>query len=278
MMKYWIYNLLLIVSCNLVFAQSPEKIKGNRLVSIINTEISSFHTISLDEDFEIELIYNKIPSVEIETDENLHEVINFSVKDSILYFKKLNRITSKKRMNIKVSYNDFLKHIKATDNTEIIGLTPLNLSNLTLKTSGSSKISLTIQTGNFSLESADKARVQLNITSDTCHLNMRGTGKLEALIIAPKVSVGLYERTNAVIEGNCDTADIELDNNTVFRGDNFTINSCKVECNISSNAYLEVVKDVTIDATGTSAIYLYQNPKITINSMADTTKLQKKVK
>lgn len=259
-------------------AQNPEKIKGNRLVSIINTEINSFHTIALDEDFEIDLIYNKIPSVEIETDENLHEVIDFMVKDSVLYFNKLKRITSKKRLSIKVSYDDFFQHIDATDDAEINGLTPLNANNVTLKTSGSAKIGLTIQTDNFSFESADKAKVKLNITADTCNVNMRGTGKLEALINAPKVSAGLFERTNAIIEGNCDTADIELDNNAQFQGKNFTVNSCKLVCNISSDAYLEVVKDITIDATGASSIYLYQNPKITINSMTDTTKLQKKVK
>ncbi|GAL71870.1 GIN domain-containing protein [Jejuia pallidilutea] len=102
-----------------ITAQNPEKIKGNRLVSIVNTEINSFHTIALDEDFEIDLIYNKIPSVEIETDENLHDVIDFIIKDSILYFNKLKRITSKKRLNIKVSYDDYLQHIDVTDNAEV---------------------------------------------------------------------------------------------------------------------------------------------------------------
>ncbi len=267
-----------LLICSISQSQNLEKIKGNRLVSIVITEIDAFHTIALDEDFEIDLIYNKIPSVEIETDENLHEVIDFMVKDSILYFNKLKRITSKKRLNIKVSYDDYLQHIELTDDAELNGLTPLDLFYGSLKTSGSSKAALTIKTNTFNFESADKAKVKLNVTADTCYVNMRGTGKLEALINAPKISASLYERTNTVIEGNCDTADIELDNNAQFNGKNFTINSCKVVCNISSDAYLEVIKDITIDATGASAIYLYQNPKITINNMTETTKLQKKVK
>lgn len=278
MKRYFLAFALVFATFVQVHSQNPEKIKGNRLVTIINTEIASFHTIALDEDFEIDLIYNKIPSVEIETDENLHEVIDFMVRDSVLYFNKLKRITSKKRLNIKVSYDDFLQHIETTDNSKINGLTPLNLYNASLKTSGSSKVGLTIQTNNFNFESADKAKVKLNITADTCNISMRGTGKLEALINAPKVNTALYERSNAVIEGNCDTAELELDNNAQFQGKNFTINSCNVVCNISSDSYLEVIKDITIDATGSSSIYLYQNPKIVINSMTDTTKLQKKVK
>ncbi|PQV48878.1 putative autotransporter adhesin-like protein [Jejuia pallidilutea] len=261
-----------------ITAQNPEKIKGNRLVSIVNTEINSFHTIALDEDFEIDLIYNKIPSVEIETDENLHDVIDFIIKDSILYFNKLKRITSKKRLNIKVSYDDYLQHIDVTDNAEVNGLTPLSLVNSSLKTNGSAKVALTVKANTFAFESADKAKTKLNITADTCDVNMRGTGKLEALINAPKVNIALYERTIAAIEGNCDLADVELDNNAQLNGKNFTINTCNVTSHISTDAYLEVIKKITINATGTSAIYVYQNPEIIITGMTDTTKLQKKVK
>ena len=267
-----------LLICSILHAQHTEKIKGNRLVSIVITEIDAFHTISLDEDFEVDLIYNKIPSVEIETDENLHEVIDFIVKDSILYFNKLKKIRSKKRLNIKVSYDDYLQHIELTDNAKVNSLTPLDLYDGSLKISGSSKAALTIKTNIFNFESADKAKVKLNVTADTCYVNMRGTGKLEALINTPKIIASLYERSNTVIEGNCDTADIDLDNNAQFNGKNFTVNSCNLVCNISSDAHLEVIKDITIDATGTSAIYLYQNPKITINSMTDTTKLQKRMK
>jgi hypothetical protein len=282
-------HLTLLVLFTLVFggnieAQNPDKIKGNRVVSTIITEINSFHTIALDEDFEIDLIYNKIPSVEVEADENLHEFIEFIVSDSVLYFNKLKKITSKKRLNIKVSYDDYLQFIEATNDSEINGLTPLNLNNGVLKTSGSSKIGLTIQSDTLHIETSDKAKLKLNITADTCSVNIMGkskiskTGKLEALINAPKFSAILYERTNAVIEGNCDTADIELENNAQFQGKNFTTNNCNVICNISSDAYLEVIKNITIDATGSSAIYLYQNPQIIINSLTDTAKLQKKVK
>lgn len=278
MKRYFLVLTLAFFASIKTHAQNLEKVKGNRQVTIVNTQIDGFHTIALDEDFEIDLIYNKIPSIEIETDENLHEIIDFMVRDSVLYFNKLKRITSKKRLHIKVSYNDLLQHIEVTDNAEIHGLTPLHLYNATLKTSGSSKVGLTIKTDNFNFESIDKAKVKLNVTADTCLVNMRGSGKLEALINAPKVNASIFERANATIEGNCDTADLELDNNASLNGKNFTMNSCNVICNISSDAYLEVIKDITIDANGSSAIYLYQNPKIIINSMTDTSKLQKKVK
>lgn len=275
-------SLITLVLCALVFsisnAQNPDKIKGNRLVSIVNTEISSFHTIALDEDFKVDLIYNKIPSVEIEVDENLHEFIEFIVRDSILYFNKTKKITSKKKLNIKVIYDDFLQHIKTTDKAELNGLTPIYITSGTLQTSGSSKVALTLKTEYFDFEGSEKSKVKLNLTSDSCAVTMRGSSKIEALINTPKILGTLKDRSHADIEGNCDATNLELNDNSFFNGKNFTVISCNVITNTSSTAYLEVIKDVTIDANGTSSIYLYQNPKITINSMTDTSKLQKKMK
>lgn len=275
-------SLITIISCVLVlynsYAQNPDKIKGNRIVSLVNTEVSSFHTIALDEDFEVDIIYNKVPSVEIETDENLHEFIEFIVKDSVLYFNKTKKITSKKQLSIKIIYDDYLQHIHTTDKAELNSLTPIEMINGTLKTSGSSRVALTLKSEYFEFKGSEKSKVKLNLTADSCSVNLENNSKIEALINTPKLYGALKDKSDADIEGNCDTAKIELDDNTLFNGKNFTIDTCNIIANTSSDAYLEVLKNLTINATGTSAIYLYQNPKIIIEGMTDTTKLQKKVK
>ncbi len=267
-----------LLSFSFCYAQSSEKIKGNRNVTTIQTNIESYHTIALDEDFEVEIIYDRNPYVEIETDENLHEFIEFQVIDSVLTFNKTIKITSKKRLNIKVTYNDALKHIETTDNAEILSLATMDLENGTLKTRGSSKAGLTIKSNNFDFSSDDKSKVKLNLTSENCILNLSGNSKLEALINTTDISATLYQRANANIEGTSEIAKLDLDNNTQFNGKNFTINTCEVLCEISSDAYLEVLDNITIDASGNSSINLYGNPKIIINKLTDTTKLQKKVK
>ncbi|WP_396603287.1 GIN domain-containing protein [Algibacter sp. R77976] len=267
-----------LLSFSFCSAQSTEKIKGNRNVTIQQTNIESFHTIALDEDFEIEIIYDVEPYVQIETDENLHEFIEFQVIDSVLTFNKTIKITSKKKLKIKATYNDALKHIVTTDDAEIQSLSTIDLEDGSLKTRGSSKAGLTIKSENFSFDSDDKSKVKLNLTSENCALTMSGNSKLEALINTSEIYTTLYQRADANIEGSSKIAKIELDNNTEFDGKNFTINTCDVVCNISSDAHLEVLEAITIDASGASSIYLYQNPKIVINKLSDTSKLQKKVK
>ncbi|WP_298236662.1 DUF2807 domain-containing protein [uncultured Algibacter sp.] len=261
-----------------VMAQKGEKIKGNRNVITKQTDIDAFHTIALDEDFEVEIIYNKNPSVEIETDENLHDVIEFQVRDSVLTFNKNMRIVSKKRLNIRVAYNHIFRHIKVSDDAEINSLTTVDLQNGTLKTIGSSKAALTITTNSFNFESSEKSKVKLNLTAESCSINMFGNSKLEALINAPNIKASLFQRADANVEGVSKTADIDLDNNARFNGKNLTISTCNIICEINSDAYLEVLDDITIEAAGSSSIYLYENPKIIINKLTDTSKLQKKVK
>ncbi|NJX16726.1 GIN domain-containing protein [Tamlana crocina] len=271
-------NLLCLFIFFSVFAvEAQEKIKGNKNVTIAKTEVGTFHTIDLDEDFEVEIIFDQIPSVEIETDENLHQHIEFNVIDSVLTFNKKARLREK-TLRIKVAYNGYLKHIKTTDDAEILSLTTLNLIDANVTAKGSSKVGLTIKTEKFNLEADDRAKLKLNLTSENSNMLLSGNSKLEALVNTVNFSGTLYQRANAEIEGSCNVAQLEQDNYSKFDGKNFTINSCSIICNIGSDAYLEVMDSINIEASGTSAIYLYENPKIVIDKMTDTSKLQKRVK
>ncbi|MCF7569217.1 DUF2807 domain-containing protein [Sabulilitoribacter arenilitoris] len=268
--------IFLFSACILVQAQKMEKVKGNRNVTITQTPIDAFHTIIVDEDFEIEIIYSKTPSVEIETDDNLHEFITFNVRDSVLSFNKTKRIVSKKRLNIKVSYDDFLTHIETRENSEILSLATMELKNGSLKTIGNSKASLTIESNNFNIESLDKSKVKLNLTADSTKIVLNGYSKLEALIYSPILVADLYQRTNAKIEGHSDDLLLRTDNNSQFNGKNFTVKNCNLFSETSSDATLEITDNITVSLSGSSGLYLYGNPKITINKFENTSKIQKR--
>lgn len=277
MKKHLILLFLFVFTFTICNGQKLVKVKGNKIVQIVNTTIAPFHTIDLDENFEIDIIYNETPSVEIETDENLHEFIKFQVTDSVLTFDRTRKITSKKKLYIKVNYTNIIRNIIISQDAKITGLIPVEFAdNSTLKTSGSSKAALTVRTKNFNFEGSEKSKVKLNILSESSVVSLSGNSKIEALITTKKLDAYLLQRSNAIIEGNCDDLSLELDNNTLFNGKNFTTKTCNVSCDISSNAYLEVLESVTMSASGNSSIYLYQNPKITIDNFTGTAKLQMK--
>ncbi|WP_445733159.1 GIN domain-containing protein [Mariniflexile sp.] len=278
MCKQVISLLFVFASCFIGFAQKAEKVKGNKNVTIIQTEIDPFHTILLDEDFEVELIYDQSPSVTIETDENLHGFIKFYVVDGVLTFDKTMRITSKKRLNITVNYDAGLTNIRTIDNSEITSVTSMDLTNALLITEGSSKAGLTLKTNNFDFQSNGRSKIKLNLTCENAKLTLTDNSKIDALIYSPITTVDLYQRANATIEGETAEFKLRTDNYSQFNGKNFTAQICNTVNEMSSDAYLEVVDTVTIDASGSSSVYLYGNPKIIVNRMSDTSKLQKKEK
>ena len=259
-------------------SQVEEKIKGDRNVTIKQTYIDPFNKIVVGEEFYVEVIYNKKISVEIETDDNLHEFISFEVKDSVLTFKTTKNIVSSKKMVIKVNYGDEFQHIETLDDAEVRSLTSLELKNATLKTSGTSKAYLNIKAESFKFESLDKAKVKLNVNTKTSNITLSDNSKLDALINSPEAVFDLYQRANADVEGIAQNTVIRADNNSKFNGTNFTTQTCNLSCEIASDVYIEAIVDITISASGTSAIYLLGNPKITITQFLDTVKLQKKVK
>lgn len=277
MIKPYITTVVLLF-CFVTVAQNPEKVRGNKIVTIVQTEINPFHTIIVDEDFDIEIIYNNVPSVTIETDENLHEFIKFDVVNGVLSFDKMTRITRKKRLNITVNYDDSLNTIKTTDSGEILSLTTMNLANTILITEGASRTGLTIKTTDFEFQSHGKSKVKLNLTCENAKLLLSDTSKLEALVYSPITNIDLYQRAHATIEGETNEFRLRTDNYSQFHGKNFTAHICNTLNEISSDAYLEVTDTVTVDASGSSSVYLYGNPKIIVNKLSDTSKLQKKEK
>tara|TARA_B100000809_G_scaffold266848_1_gene332166 strand:- start:3874 stop:4707 length:834 start_codon:yes stop_codon:yes gene_type:complete len=277
-MKNSILLLLIVFSFSLSsFAQDIEKIKGDRNVTIEQTYIDGFKKIVVSEDFSVELFYNKKPSVEIETDGNLHEHIDIKVIDSVLTITSSREIRSKK-LNIKVNYGDAFSDIEVKDNGEVRSLTSLELGNSTLKTSGSARAYLNIKANSFNFVSTEKAKVKLNVTATNVAVEISDNTKMDALINATEVKMDLYQRANAVIEGTITNLNLRADNNSQLNGTNFTTTTCTVLAELDCNVYLEVLDAITIDASGASEIYLFGNPKITINTFTGTVKLQKKAK
>lgn len=268
--------LLALTTTAFTSAQDDGKIKGDRNVTIKQTYIDPFTKIIVGEDFSVEIIYNSKPSVEIEADDNLHEYIVFEVINGTLNFKTTKRITSSKRMNIKVNYTDGLEDIEVMDNGEIRSLTSLELKTATLKTSGASRAYLNIRTNEFNYTASDKARVKLNVNATNAVIILSDNVKMEALLNSKSAKIDLYQRATANLEGTVDTTQLRVDNSSSFNGKEFLTTTCKLIADLNSAATIRVNKSITIEATGKSEVYIYNSPKIILDKFTGSTKLQMK--
>jgi hypothetical protein len=274
MKKLLLTLVIMMVASPAIIAQ--EKIKGDRNVTIKQTYIDDFKTIIVDGDFSIEVVYNSKPSVNIEADDNLHEVIQFNVVDGVLSFSQTMRITSKKRLNITVNYGDALQNIETRGDGEIRSLTSMELSNASLITADNSRAYLNIKTKNFDYKSSGKSKTRLNLTADSTKIELSDNSKLDALINSTVANFDLYQRSDAVIEGSATSSIIRLDNSTSFNSPKFDVKTIDATLEDNSDLTLTSTESITIAASGDSEIYLYGNTAITITKFDDTAKLQKK--
>ncbi len=266
--------VVMVVASSTIVAQ--EKIKGDRNVTIRQTYIDNFDTIVVAGDFSIEIVYNSKPSVNIETDDNLHDVIQFDVVDGVLTFVQTMRITSKKRLNITVNYGDGLQHIETRGDSEIRSLTSMELGDATLTTSDNSRAYLNIKAQNFVYKSSGKSKTRLNLSADSTKIELSDNSKLDALINSKVADFDLYQRADAVIEGSANSALIRLDNSTNFNGPKFDVGTVDATLEGNSDLTIDAIEKITLAASGDSEIYLFGSPAITITKFEDTAKLQKK--
>lgn len=279
-----IKNLLSIVLITL-FATSTiaqDKIKGNKKVTTIETEVNSFNKIVIGEKFTINFMKDDQASVEIKTDENLHDVIRFSVTDSVLKFKTTKRITSSKKMEILVRYTDVLKEIELKDNAELNSVNTVDNIGIVLKISDNARANLNLKNYSFKLINNNDSKLKLssksrlNIESKLVDLELNESSKTEALITCDSLQVNMYQRSDAKIEGDVTYMKANTINSTNFLGKNLSVMKCEVITEDSSDFEIQVVDDFTIEASGNSEVYIYGDPKITLNKFSESAKLHKK--
>ncbi|MBT8253793.1 MAG: DUF2807 domain-containing protein, partial [Bacteroidia bacterium] len=212
MMNKALITIILCLLFSVSYAQKKEKIKGNRSISIIETKINSFNRLVVGEDFEVDLIEGDEASVFVEADDNLQDVIRFSVADSTLTFNTSKQITTFKKMSIKVTYTKTLKRIETIENGQVSSLTSIDLDDVTLTHSGSSKAYLNVKASTFKLTNGGRSRVKLNVTTNQASLELIDNSKTEALITADSLQVDLYQRATAKLEGDLSSLMLRADN------------------------------------------------------------------
>lgn len=280
MTKKLLSIVLITLFTSSIFAQ--DKIKGDKNVTTIETEVNSFNKIVVGEKFKINFMKDDVASVEIKTDENLHDVIRFSVTDSVLKFKTTKRITSSKEMDITVRYNDALKIIELKDNAELNSVNTVDNIGIVLKINDNAKANLNLKNYSFKLVNNNDSKLKmssksrLNIESKLVDLELNENSKTEALITCDSLTVNMYQRSMAKIEGDVKYMKANTINSTSFTGKNLSVFNCEVITEDSSDFEIQVSDNLTLESSGTSEMYIYGDPRITINKLSESAKLHKK--
>jgi len=267
---------LLVTSFSL--AQKKEKIKGSKIVTVAIKEIKSFENIEVGDNFEVLLVKGDKPSLEIEADDNLHDIINFEVTGNTLRVTSLKEASGVKKFTIRINYSDSLKLITARNEVEIKALADLELDNITIKNYDNSKSFLNVKSKYFALVLDDKAEAEINVKAESTNLELSKSSELKALVASPEVKIDMYQKSKATIEGNAANAKIRLDNSSNLLAQKFVIGDLELDTESYAKCEVNVSKEITIEAAGKSEIELFGEQKITIEKFTNNTILYKKEK
>lgn len=259
-------------------AQKKEKVKGSKIVTVSIKEIPSFENIEINDNFEVFLVKTDKPSIEIEADDNLHEIINYVVEGGTLRVASLREAFGMKKFAIRINYTSELKLITAKNESSIKALADLELENITIKNYDYSKSFLNVKANYFGLVLNDKSEAEINIKADNSSIELNKNAELKALITSSELKLDMYQKSQAEIEGNVNNAKLRLDNNSSLTSKKFLVSTLELSTESYSKCSVNVTKLLTLSVSGKSEIELYGEPKIQINKFTNNTTLYKKEK
>ena len=270
--------LVALVVTSLSFGQKKEKIKGSKIVTVAIKEVSNFETIEVGDNFEVFLVKGDKPSIEIEADDNLHEIINYEVSGNVLKINALKEPTAYKKFSIRINYSNALQLITARNEAEIKALATIELDKIIVKNYHNSKSFLNVNSNYFALILDDKAEAEINVKGESTSLELSKNSRLKALVAATECKVDMYQKSTALLEGTATTAKMRLDNSSHLTASKLAIGTVELETDGSAKCEINSSIAISIAAAGKSQIELWGEQKITIKKLANNALLQKKEK
>lgn len=260
------------------FGQKKEKIKGSKIVTVAVKELNSFENIEVNDNFEVFLVKSTKPSIEIEADDNLHEIINFEVTGNTLKINTVKEPFSYKKFAVRINYSNDLQLITSRNEVEIKALADIELDKITIKNYNNSKSFLNVKSNYFALILDDKAKAEINVKAESTSLELSKNSELKALIASPELKLDMYQKSTATIEGTATIAKMRLDNNSHLNAPKLVIGTLEVDTDSYAKCEINVSSAITIAAGGKSQIELWGEQKITIKKFTNNTTLYKKDK
>ena len=272
------YLLVALLVTSLSFSQKKEKIKGSKIVTIAVKEVNTFENIEVGDNFEVLLVKGTKSSIEIEADDNLHEIINYEVSGNTLKINALKDPTSFKKFTIRINYSNDLQLITVRNEATLKALADIELDKITIKNYNNSKSFLNVKSNYFALILDDKAEAEINVKAESTSLELSKNSELKALIASPELKLDMYQKSTATIEGTATIAKMRLDNNSHLNAPKLVIGTLEVDTDNYAKCEINVSSAITIAASGKSQIELWGEQKIIVKKFLNNTLLRKKEK
>ncbi|AJR03738.1 head GIN domain-containing protein [Siansivirga zeaxanthinifaciens] len=213
-------------------------VRGNGQVKTMDRSLNQpFTSIKSTEGLDVYLTQGESASIQVEADENLHDLIVTEVVDGVLKIHTLKNIGSCKAKKIMISFKD-IAEIKATSGSDVFSTNTITVDDLVLTTTSGSDMILDVNTTNLLCKSTSGS-----------DLNVSGTTK------------------NLVVETT---------SGSDFKGEKLIAQSCNASASSGSDITLNTQEKLIANASSGGDIKYYGDPKIIDQTSGSSGSIKKK--
>tara|TARA_R110000868_G_scaffold16230_2_gene73286 strand:- start:1566 stop:2390 length:825 start_codon:yes stop_codon:yes gene_type:complete len=271
--KYKVLIFLLFVGF-MVNAQRKPKIKGSRVVVEVKEDLEPFTAIELNDDLDIKLKKSSDFGFSLTIDDNLVDILKFRVVDQTLTISSFYTVSSKKKMEITIFYNDLsaiTMHDGKIDSEDLI-----STSELTINTFGSSKLKLNANAEFMNILMVDNSFADLNVGADTLNISLKDRVDAKIYAVSKLNTTEMYKNAQVKMEGTTDVFNINLYESSDLKADKLDASDINLTIGGSTSAYVNSFNTINLSSKESAKTYLYGGGKITIIDFLDTSQLIKK--
>ena len=275
-MKNSIVLIALLLISSAAFSQKKDKVKGSKIVTTEIKKIENFESLEVNDNLEVFLVKGNECGLEIEADDNLHDAIDAVVSGSNLRLSTLKNAFGYKKLSIRVTYTKDFKLVVTRNEATVTALAQVELDNITFKSFDYSKLFLNAKSKNITLMMDDKSKAEFNSKGENTVISLSKNANLKGLITSTSMTFDMYQKSEALIDGDVESAKLRLDNNAEFSGKMLNLKNAELTCEDYSKISLNVKNTLSIDASGKSEIQLFGDQKIEMKRFVDNAVLMKK--
>ena len=275
MKKYTILLLLSIFSI-VTFAQKKEKIKGDKNVTTVTNGFDKgFTTIEVFDNLKVTLTKSLQNSYTLTTDENLHDVIQFTINEGVLKIYTTSNIVKSKKLDITLSlYN--LESIFLKDDAELKMDKVFDSNTITIIAQNSSQFDIETKASQATITMLNDAKGKLKLHADQIAITMTDKANLDADINTDDTKASLSSSAKLKLDGNSDKVSFTSIDSSELDAKRLKVSSANVSTKDKSELHIDARRNLSIDARDKSKVFVYSEPKIDIEKFTDRAEIIKR--
>ncbi len=217
------FSALLMITLSMIVVNSCQQcIEGEGEVTTETVNVESFAKLNADIDATVVLMKGE-PAVTIEAQSNIRAAISVTVKSNKLTVKT----TSCFKPNTPVKITIYSRIFDEIDLKGNVNLTSVNL-----------------------------------ITAKELTIHSKGASTLKLDVFVNNIDVKLEDDSQLTISGNCQNADLTMENNAAFEGAGFNSFKMDVELTGSGRATVNAFKNLKVRLNGSGEILYSGDPQL----------------